>query len=103
MVMSVGYSHLYINMHELADIVTLYGRNRCSNTAISISNRVLLSPSEMMASFSINTIQKQKLFYKANGNCWKRIAPYVGVDETRLPRAMMCKMQFNHLVKDLVK
>ena len=39
------------------------------------------------------------LFCEANGNCWKRMASYVGVDETQLHRAMMCKIQFNRLVK----
>ena len=40
---------------------------------------------------------------EVNGNRWKRMASYVGVDATQLRRDMMCKMQFNRLVKHLVK
>ena len=43
------------------------------------------------------------LFCEANGKRWKRMASYVGVDETQLRRDMMCKIEFNHLVKHLVK
>lgn len=50
-----------------------------------------------------NTIQKQMLFCEPNGNRWRRMASYVGVDETQLRRAMMCTIQFNRLVKHLVK
>ena len=50
-----------------------------------------------------NTIQKQILFCEAHGNRWKRMASYVGVDETQLCKAMMCKIEFNRLVKHLVK
>ena len=50
-----------------------------------------------------NTIQKQMLLCEASGNRWKRMASYYDVEETQLRRAMMCKMQFNRLVKHLVK
>ena len=49
-----------------------------------------------------NSIQKRLLFCDTRSNRWKRLASYIGVDETQLRKTMMDKNKFNRLVNELM-